>query len=168
VPYSQAQSTVGAPNFIRDLNRERFAFSVHDGDIKSGSTRCDDNVYAEAEAFVNALKSPAMYTPGDNEWTDCDRASDGGYLSSERLQYIRSTMFDTPYSFGRRRVRLEVQAERAGSSTMSPTPRSMSSAPTTTSATSTPTRPSGPLATRPRTSGCGRRSTRPKPSARTA
>jgi hypothetical protein len=111
VPYSAAQSTVGVPNLVSDLNRQRLAFSVHDGDIKSGGTRCDDNVYAEAEAFMNALRSPAMYTPGDNEWTDCDRANNGSYLSSERLQYIRSTMFDTPYSFGRRRVRLEVQAD---------------------------------------------------------
>lgn len=110
VPYSDAQRTAGTPNLIRDLNRHRLAFSVHDGDIKSGSSRCDNTVYAEAEAFFNALRSPAIYTPGDNEWTDCDRPSNGAFQSAERLRYIRETMFDTPYSFGRRRVRLEVQA----------------------------------------------------------
>ena len=110
VPYSDNQVTVGVPNLVRDMNRERLAFTVHDGDIKSGSSRCDNVVYAQAEAFLNALRAPAMYTPGDNEWTDCDRVNNGAYLSSERLQYIRTTMFDTPYSFGRRKIELDVQA----------------------------------------------------------
>jgi hypothetical protein len=110
VPYSESQVTAGVPNLIRDMNRERLAFTVHDGDIKSGGSRCDNIVYAQAEAFFNALRAPAMYTPGDNEWTDCDRVNNGAYLSSERLQYIRTTMFDTPYSFGRRKIQLDVQA----------------------------------------------------------
>jgi hypothetical protein len=110
VPYSDNQTTVGVPNLIRDMNRERLAFTVHDGDIKSGSSRCDNVVYSQMEAFLNALRAPAMYTPGDNEWTDCDRVNNGPFLSSERLQYIRTTMFDTRYSFGRRKVELDVQA----------------------------------------------------------
>jgi hypothetical protein len=110
VPYSDAQQQAGVPNLVADMNRSRLAFSVHDGDIKSGGSRCDNNVYAEAESSFNSLRAPAMYTPGDNEWTDCDRPSNGPYVSSERLQYIRTTMFDTGYSFGQRRIRLEVQA----------------------------------------------------------
>ncbi len=110
VPYSDVQTTTGVPNLIADMNRHRLAFTVHDGDIKAGGTRCDNNVYAEAEAFFNSLRAPAIYTPGDNEWTDCDRPTNGPYLSSERLQFIRSTMFDSNYSFGKRRVRLDVQA----------------------------------------------------------
>jgi hypothetical protein len=110
VPYSDVQKTTGVPNLIADMNRHRLAFTVHDGDIKSGGSRCDDIVYAEAEAFFNALRAPAMYTPGDNEWTDCDRENNGSYDSEERLRHIRSTMFDTGYSFGQRRARLEVQA----------------------------------------------------------
>jgi hypothetical protein len=110
LPYSDVQKTEGIPNLIADLNAAQLAFTVHDGDIKAGGSRCDDIVYAEAEGFFNSLRSPAMYTPGDNEWTDCDRASSGAYVSGARLQYIRETMFDTKYSFGQRRMRLEVQA----------------------------------------------------------
>ena len=51
-----------------------------------------------------------MYTPGDNEWTDCDRPANGGYNSLERLTHIRNTMFDSQYSFGQRRMRQTVQA----------------------------------------------------------
>jgi len=110
VPYSDVQKTQGVPNLIRDMGRNRLKFSVHVGDIKSGGSRCDNNVYAEAETYFDALVAPAMYTPGDNEWTDCDRPSAGGYSSRERLEYIRTTMFDTSQSFGQRRIRLEVQA----------------------------------------------------------
>src|SRR5919106_998339 len=109
VPYSDVQTTSGVPNLIADMNRQRLAFTVHDGDIKAGGTRCDDTVYAQFEAFLNSLRAPAMYTPGDNEWTDCDRPAAGGFDSEERLQHIRANLFDSERSSGKRRVRLEVQ-----------------------------------------------------------
>ena len=109
LPYNDEQTTTGVPNLIADMNEQRLAFSVHDGDIKSGSTRCDDDVYTRAEGYFNSLRAPALYTPGDNEWTDCDRANNGAYSSRERLEHIRTTMFDTAYSFGQRRIRLQVQ-----------------------------------------------------------
>ncbi len=109
LPYSEAQRTTGVPNLIADMNSQRLAFSVHAGDIKSGGTRCEDPVYSQAEAFFNSLRAPAIYTPGDNEWTDCDRPNNGAYSSAERLGYIRRTLFDDPVSFGQRRIRLEHQ-----------------------------------------------------------
>lgn len=110
VPYSDSQETSGVPNLIADMNREKLAFTVHDGDIKSGSSLCDDDVYSQFEGYLNALKAPAMYTPGDNEWTDCDRANNGAYSSAERLAYIRENLFDTGSSYGQRRIRQAVQA----------------------------------------------------------
>jgi hypothetical protein len=109
MPYSDVQTTSGVPNLIADMNRQRLAFSVHDGDIKAGGSRCDNPVYEQFEAFLNSLRAPAIYTPGDNEWTDCDRPSAGAYDSEERLQYIRTNLFDRPTSHGQRRMRLEVQ-----------------------------------------------------------
>jgi hypothetical protein len=109
VPYSPEQVTSGVPNLIADMNRQRLAFSVHDGDIKAGGDRCDQVVYDQFEAYLNSLKAPALYTPGDNEWTDCDRPAAGAYDSEERLELIRSTFFDSPRSFGQRRMRVEQQ-----------------------------------------------------------
>jgi hypothetical protein len=109
VPYSDEQVTSGVPNLIADMNRQRLAFSVHDGDIKAGGSRCDDPVYTQFEAYLNALRAPAIYTPGGNEWTDCDRPAAGGYDSEERLEHIRANFFDTPFSFGQRRLRLTRQ-----------------------------------------------------------
>ena len=37
-----------------------------------------------------------MYTPGDNEWTDCHRANNGGYTPTERLAVIRQLFFSHP------------------------------------------------------------------------
>jgi hypothetical protein len=111
VPYSDVQTASGVPNLIADMNRQRLAFSVHNGDIKAGASRCDDPVYEQFEDFLNSLRAPAMYTPGDNEWTDCDRESAGGYDSEERLEHIRAELFDRSWSFGQKHVRLAVQEE---------------------------------------------------------
>jgi hypothetical protein len=109
VPYSPEQTMSGVPNLIADMNRQKLAFTVHDGDIKAGGDRCDQPVYDQFEAYLNSLKAPALYTPGDNEWTDCDRPAAGAYDSEERLGLIRATFFDRPVSFGQRRLRVQQQ-----------------------------------------------------------
>lgn len=118
MPYSDLQATVGVPNLIADMNKHELAFTVHDGDLKGGNgtpnsatpTTCSDALYAQALGYFNALKAPAMFTPGDNDWTDCDRPSNGGFSSRERLDHERQVFFSTPFSLGQRRLRQEVQA----------------------------------------------------------
>ena len=117
LPYSDVQALVGVPNLIADMNRQDLAFTIHDGDLKAGNgtpgsvtpTTCSDALYVQALGFFNALKAPAILTPGDNDWTDCDRPSNGGFSSRERLDHERLVFFSTPYSLGHRRLRLEVQ-----------------------------------------------------------
>jgi hypothetical protein len=97
------------PNLIADMNRQDLAFSVHDGDLKDGSSRCSDDKYYDFKASLNTLEAPAIFTPGDNDWTDCDRASAGAYNANERLAFERTVLFATPYSLGQRKLRLAVQ-----------------------------------------------------------
>ena len=108
LPYSDVQATTGVPNLIADINSQNLAFTAHDGDLKSGSSECKDSVYTQALAYLNSLRAPAMFTPGDNDWSDCDRTP--GYSSLERLDHERALMFSTPYSFGQHRIKQEVQA----------------------------------------------------------
>jgi hypothetical protein len=108
VPYSDVQKTTGVPNLIADINSQRLAFTANDGDLKSGSSPCDDDVYAAFKATLNTLQAPAILTPGDNDWTDCDR--DGVHTSGERLDFERKTFFSTPFTLGQHRLRQEVQA----------------------------------------------------------
>jgi hypothetical protein len=108
LPYNDLQKTVGVPNLIADMNAQPLAFTVHDGDIKAGSGPCTDDVYASFAASMNTLRAPAAFTPGDNDWTDCDR--NPGVNSLERLNFERTTFFSTPFTFGQHKLHQEVQA----------------------------------------------------------
>lgn len=112
LPYSAVQTTTGVPQLIADMNAHELKFTVHDGDLKQGSgSLCDDNLYFQSQAFFNQLRAPAMFTPGDNDWTDCDRPANGGFNSRERLDRERQIFFSTYHSMGQRRMRQEVQTE---------------------------------------------------------
>jgi hypothetical protein len=119
LPYSDVQATVGVPNLIADMNSQDLAFTAHDGDLKSGSSPCTDAVYTQALAYLNSLRAPAMFTPGDNDWTDCDRTP--GVSSLERLDHERHLLFNTPYSFGQHKLRQQVQAAPLCRSVSGPT-----------------------------------------------
>jgi hypothetical protein len=67
-------------------------------------------LYTQALGFFNSLKAPAVFTTGDNDWTDCDRPSNGGFSSLERLDHERAVFFNTPFSLGQHKMRMEVQA----------------------------------------------------------
>ena len=120
VPYSDVQAQVGVPNLIADMNAQRLAFTVHNGDLKAGSgttgsvtpTTCSDALYQQALGFFNALSSAAMFTPGDNDWTDCDRPANGSFSSRERLAHERKVFFSTEFSLGQRPIKQEVQRDK--------------------------------------------------------
>jgi len=110
LPYSDIQANVGVPNLIDDMNSQKLAFTVHDGDLKQGSNSpCNDALYIRSLGYFNSLHAPAIFTPGDNDWTDCDRPSNGGFLSLERLSHEREVFFSTPYTLGQRVFLQEVQ-----------------------------------------------------------
>jgi hypothetical protein len=113
LPYSDVQASSGVPSLIADMNRQRLAFVAHDGDLKAGSNSpCDDALYTRSLASFNSLSTAAVFTPGDNDWTDCDRPSNGGFNSLERLDHERQVFFATNRSLGRRPIRQEVQTDK--------------------------------------------------------
>jgi hypothetical protein len=112
LPYSDIQANIGIPNLIADMNSQKLTFSVHDGDLKQGSNSpCSDALYIRSLGYFNMLDAPAIFTPGDNDWTDCDRANNGGFSSLERLSHERQILFSTPFTLGRRIFRQDVQSE---------------------------------------------------------
>ena len=119
VPYSAVQENPGIPNLIADMNAADVQFTVNDGDLKAGngltgnppSANCDDALYDRALGWLNTLERPAMFTPGDNDWTDCDRTSNGGYASLERLDHERQLFFATSRSLGMHTLEQDVQSE---------------------------------------------------------
>jgi hypothetical protein len=119
LPYSDLQATVGVPNLIADMNSQDLAFTAHNGDLKAGNgtpdsltpTTCSDALYAQSLSYFNSLAAPAIFTPGDNDWTDCDRPANGAYVSLERLDREREIFFSTPFSLGGHPIRQQVQSE---------------------------------------------------------
>jgi hypothetical protein len=69
---------------------------LHVGDIKNGSSRCDTSYFELIRSDFDRFTDPFVYTPGDNEWTDCHRANNGGYVPTERLAEVRRIFFDRP------------------------------------------------------------------------
>jgi Calcineurin-like phosphoesterase len=69
---------------------------VHVGDIKNGSSACDTEYFNFVLDNFNRSSLPLIYTPGDNEWTDCHRLNNGAYDPLERLATVRSMFFPHP------------------------------------------------------------------------
>ena len=96
VPYIQSQFDA-FPAWVADINADPdVETAVHLGDIKSGSTLCSDAYYDAIAGFFALFSDPLVYTPGDNEWTDCHRTNNGGYNPLERLAKVREVFFPRP------------------------------------------------------------------------
>jgi hypothetical protein len=112
-PYNPLQEQQ-AENLFDELNGEKLAFVAHDGDIKSGSTACTDDVYTKEFNRFEASKNPLVYTPGDNEWTDCHRLPNPSPEEADplnRLDLVRNTFFATDESLGQKTIPLARQSD---------------------------------------------------------
>ena len=96
---------------IAAINKLQPAFSIHVGDIKSGSTLCDDATLEKIKAYFMTFQQPLVYTPGDNEWTDCHRKSNGPFDPIERLAKIRNMFFPKAASWGQQTLAVTRQSD---------------------------------------------------------
>jgi len=75
-------------------------FVLHVGDTQSGGEVCGPPDEAFARLLADLKPIPVFYTPGDNEWTDCDRktnpATDRKFSELDRLQTLRDRFFAAP------------------------------------------------------------------------
>jgi len=96
VPYGvEQESTWG--DLIDAVNHDPDVSVVtHVGDIKSGGTACTDERFATVRTAFDTFADPLVYTPGDNEWTDCHTAESGEYVPHERLDALRRVLFSEP------------------------------------------------------------------------
>ena len=110
MPYS-AWERKNMPLLIEEMDGESLAFVTHNGDIKSGGSVCSDAVFEDVFRVFQASKTPVIYVPGDNEWTDCHRRSNGRYDPQERLQKLRSLFFQGNNALGERPLPLTRQSD---------------------------------------------------------
>ena len=112
MPYGPREQAYPAfKALIAEINRRAPVFTFHLGDTKSGLDPCSDQLLLEQRDFMNRFASALVYTPGDNEWTDCHRLLAGAYDPLDRLRFIREHYFPTTLSLGRQPIRLERQAD---------------------------------------------------------
>ena len=77
------------PAFIAAVNRDpRVELVVHAGDIHSGSTYCTMAYNQTVFNLWTQFKDPLVYTPGDNEWTDCQKSKEGGGVKNAAGEYV--------------------------------------------------------------------------------
>lgn len=97
---------------IAEINAARPAFTVFLGDTKAGGERCTDAVVLDrTAAWFARVEGPLVYTPGDNEWTDCWQERAGRFDPLERLARLRERFFAEPKSLGGAPMPLARQAD---------------------------------------------------------
>ena len=98
MPYTDAEyALLEQPNgaiakAIRALNPPVL---IHLGDFKRGRLSCSDDLFQDHYRQIAQLNPhKTVYTPGDNDWTDCDRFNTGmRHDELERLGYLRQLFF---------------------------------------------------------------------------
>jgi hypothetical protein len=130
---------LATPAFIQSINADpdvRLVLQV--GDIHSGKQFCTEAYDRAVFNLWRAFEDPLIYSPGDNEWTDCHKPAQGGGAFNAttgqidfvldasgnpvdfaggdplaNLALVRSIFFPRPgWSLGQRSRRVQSQAQR--------------------------------------------------------
>lgn len=94
LPYTPSEMTGLQTLFAAAAGKTPFV--IHVGDIKGGSEPCTDDNLRQIAALFRAQPVPVVYTPGDNEWTDCHRERAGGLNPLDRLERVRDIFYRDP------------------------------------------------------------------------
>lgn len=108
VPYDQYERTQ-LPHMLEAMAAQKLSLIAHIGDIKSGKQPCSDALFLDRKTLFDSQALPFIFVPGDNEWSDCARVSNGSYAPLERLQALRRIFFAEAHSLGQRRIAVERQ-----------------------------------------------------------
>ena len=89
VPYSDGDDGI-LPKQLEEIPQAA-EFVIHVGDIKSGKTPCNEEVYIKVSCMLAKSPKPLFIIPGDNEWNDCtDPAPSWTYWKSTFLASIKN------------------------------------------------------------------------------
>lgn len=112
LPYGSDETAgVKYRQLITQINALNPEFSIHVGDFKEGNARCSDEEFELQRKHFDLFKGALIYTPGDNDWTDCGRKSNGSYDPLERLDKLRIQFFKPDTSLGLAPLSVATQAK---------------------------------------------------------
>lgn len=86
---TDTSETDATPAFIASVNADPdVSLVMHVGDIHSGKQYCTQAYDQLISDLWTAYQHPLVYTPGDNEWTDCHKSAEGGGAYNKTTQQI--------------------------------------------------------------------------------
>jgi hypothetical protein len=90
-PYNIKEQMQLHESLLTQMDSSPYDFVVVYGDILSGQESCTDALVLQRLGMFHMIKeNRVFYTPGDNEWTDCDRKGKTfRYSELERLNFLR-------------------------------------------------------------------------------
>lgn len=101
IPYGADQAQTLESHIGPAIRDGGYPFVVHYGDIRAGYESCDGlfppnrdykpTTEHQRDLIYGLLPGAVFYSPGDNDWTDCDRKGRGDALKS--LKEVRSVFF---------------------------------------------------------------------------
>jgi len=107
-----AESDRKFSEIMAEVNRSNLAFVVHVGDFRGPLIPpCDDALLKQRKEQFDAFRPPLIYTPGDNDWTDCLDVKAGGYDPVERLAKLRGLFFQGNESLGQQKLTVKRQSD---------------------------------------------------------
>lgn len=99
------------PQLLAAIGQSEAKFVVYVGDFKAGGNApCTDELFLRRRHELNASLHPLIYLPGDNDWVDCRRPTNGASVPLERLAKLREIFFNEPRSLGRNPLDLTQQS----------------------------------------------------------
>jgi hypothetical protein len=85
------------------MNETDLAFITHNGDIQKQGAPCTDARLEYVKGIFDGFKAPFVFTPGDNEYTNCSDPA-------ERLAAIRRIFYPDDRTLGQNRMTVQRQA----------------------------------------------------------
>jgi hypothetical protein len=129
---TDTSQTALTPALIGSINADPdVSLVMHAGDIHSGKQFCTVDYDRTIASLWTGFADPLVYTPGDNEWSDCHKTGEGGGKlnpatgvidfvpaggfaqgnPADNLALVRSTFFSRPgATLGSGRLRVTSQA----------------------------------------------------------
>ena len=112
LPYGSDETAgIKYRQLITQINALNPEFSIHVGDFKAGNAHCSDEEFERQRKHFDLFKGALIYTPGDNDWTDCGRKNNGSYDPLERLTKLRGQFFMPEISLGQAPLPVVTQAK---------------------------------------------------------
>jgi len=113
------------PKMIAEMNNADLSFVVHVGDFEADprpynrkptkiSMPCVEENFKRVRAVFQTSKHPFVLTPGDNDWTDCDKLKAKKVDPLDALAMVRSMFYPAGTSMGQNPMPVVSQSSDPG------------------------------------------------------